>query len=468
MKITDTTGRGATWLDDGSIVFSSFDDLRRISADGGETEVLATPDREKRQKSLRFPDALPGGRVVLFTIGSADMESWDDATIAVLTLETGEIRTLIEGGTNARYSPTGHIVYARGRGLFAVPFDASSLEVTGAPVLVLEPVSTHPLNGPAQFAVSPTGSLLYAPGGPWMNAGRVVMVSRAGTVEPLVDAPQPFRRPRITPDGRRLALEMHSANHSIWTYDFARGALTRLISGFNNYGPLWAPDGSALAFTSDTRGQNDVYMSPGDGSGEPELLTPDEGPAAYAISWSPVGRFLLYVAFSPKTRGDIMVLPLAENRTPRVFLHTDANESIARFSPDGRWVAHQSDESGRAEIYLRSFHDPGPKWQVSTEGGADPIWNPQGGELFYHDGGKMMAVDIDLNDAPRLGKPRLLFERSFDSSTGSGYDVMPDGERFIMIDQSQTTVRPTELIVVQNFAEELRRLVPERPSGRSH
>ena len=462
VKITDFTGtpRGATWASDGSIIFTYADSLHRVSSDGGVSEMFAAPVREKREKSLRFPDPLPGGRAVLFTMGTADMEMWDDATIAVVSIDNGEIRTLIEGGTNARYSSTGHIVYARGQRLLAVPFDASSLEVTGTPVVILEPVSTFPINGPAQFALSPAGSLVYAPGPAWTSTGRIVLVNRRGEVEPLVETPRPISSARIAPGGGRLAIEIQGANHSIWTYNMARGALTPLISGYNNFWPLWSPDGSALAWSHDARGVFDVFLISADGSGERERLTPVDGPPAFAESWSPDGLSLLYSTRTAETQSDIMMLSLGENRTPRGFLGTDANESDPRFSPDGEWVAHSSDESGRSEIYLRSFRDPGPKWQVSTEGGIAPHWNPRGGELFYRVGGKMMAVDIGLNDAPEMGQPRLLFEKPIRSSNALDYDVMADGNRFIMIDDSEALPRPTELVFVRHFAEELKRLAP--------
>jgi len=257
---------------------------------------------------------------------------------------------------------------------------------------------------------------------------------------------------------------MVGANRSIWTFDMARGALTPLLSGFNNFQPLWSPDGRRLAWSNDARGTFDVFLTSAGGSGEREQLTPVDGPSAMPESWSPDGRFLLYSTFTTQTQRDLMVLPLGENRTPRVFLATDADEWNSRFSPDGEWVAHESDESGRSEIYLRSLGDPGPKWQVSTEGGIAPRWNPRGGELFYRIGDKMMAVDISLNDIPEMGQPRLLFEKHILSSDRTDDDVMPDGKRFIMIDDSEAVPRPTELVVVQNFAEELKRLAPtDRP-----
>ena len=215
-----------------------------------------------------------------------------------------------------------------------------------------------------------------APGPTWTCSGRVVLVSRRGDVEPLVETPRPVRWARIAPGGGQLALEIQGANHSIWTFDMARGALTPLISAFNNFQPVWSPDSSGLAWSNDARGAFAVFRISADGSGEREQLTPVDGPAAQPGSWSPDGRSLLYTT-NTEAQGDLMVLSFGEKSTPRAFLSTDADKRNPRFSPDGGWVAHVSDESGRPEIYVRSFRDPGPKWQVSTEGGIDPSWNPR-------------------------------------------------------------------------------------------
>jgi len=462
VKITDYSGirRGAMWGANGSVVFSAGDSLRRVSAEGGASTVIAAPKVEEREKSLRFPEWLNGGEAVLFTAGSADMDTWDDATIGVLSLDTGDVRTLIEGGTNARYSSTGHIVYVRGERLFAAPFDASTLEIIGAPAVVLEPVSTFPFNGPAQFALSPSATLLYAPGPPYTSTGRVVEVSREGAVVPLVETPRPAGSLDVAPDGERFAIELQGANHSIWIFDRVRGALTPFLSGFNNFGPLWSRDGNALAWRNDERGIFDIFVVSADGAGERERLSPVDGPPAYPSSWSPDGRFLLYRRQALDTLGDLMVLPLDGDRTPRVFLSTDAEESDGRFSPGGNWVAYESDESGRFEIYLRSFPDAGSKWQVSTAGGRRPRWNPRGGELFYQIDDKMMAVAIELDDKPVMGPPRLLFDKRIRSLGRPYYEVTPDGERFIMVDDVDAVPRPRSLVVIQNFAEEIKRLAP--------
>jgi len=461
VRITEQNwSRGATWAPDGSIVFSDLDGLHKVSADGGELQNLTTPDRERREKGFRFPDVLPDGNAVVFTAGDADMETWDEGVISVLSLVTGEIHRLVDGGTNARYSPTGHLIYALGNRLLAVAFDATELAVTGAPVPIVEEVSTDPSNGPAKFAISRVGSLLYTPGSQWESRRRVVSVDRAGRTEPLIESLRDYGAPHVSPDGQFLALSVDSANVSIWTYSFSRDTLTRLVSGFNNGSPLWSPDGRRLAFASDREGKNDLFWIPSDGSGQPEPL--DVGKyQRIPESWSPGGDFLLYFEPHPDTGMDIGVLSIGQDEPARAFLRTNAVEIAPRFSPDGRWVAHQSDESGRPEIYIRPFENPAIKWQVSTAGGADPVWNPQGGELFYRDGDKMMVVDVALGQTPQLGKPRLLFERHFDkSSRGGDYDVMPDGQQFIMLDDSASAPRPTKLVLVRNWFQELERLVP--------
>ena len=464
-KIFDFAGnqRGAAWTHDDTIVLSLPDGLHRIAAASGDSETIAQPDRGNREKSFRFPEWLPGGRAVVFTTGTADMDTWDEATIAVVSLESGEVRTLVAGGTNARYSPSGHLLYARGQRLYAVPFDASSLEITGSPVEVLDGLSTYPSNGPAQFALSAEGTLVYAPGSALLSRGRVRVVSRNGDVapEPLVETPRSVRRLRLSPDGARLALEVLGANHSIWTYDMERRALTPLLSGFNNFDPLWSPDGAALAFASDETNLFDLYRASTDGSGERERLLDDEDTVRLPRSWSPDGRSLLYRAAQTGTRGDLMVLSFDENRETRFLLRTPANEYDAKFSPDGRWVAYDSDESGRREVYLTSFHDPGPKWQVSTDGGALARWNRRGGELFYLNDDKLMAVDIDFaSGRPELGQPRLLFEVAFTAVAGVDYEPMQNGESFLMIEDVEGDPPPRELVLVQNFAEELKRLAP--------
>jgi len=233
--------RGAFWTTDGEIVFNRAggQGLSRISAEGGEPRLLTTPDADRREKTHRFPEPLPGGKKILFTIASADIDSFDDASIAVLSLDTGDYRVVLEGGTDARYSPSGHLIYARAGSLLAVPFDLDESRVDGSPVPVVEGVSFSPIYGSAQYAVSGNGSLVYVRGAVWGNNRRVVWADREGRIQPLIETRRAFAAAKISPDGRLLALDVEGANSNVWVHDIARETSTRLLlasTTMNQYG----------------------------------------------------------------------------------------------------------------------------------------------------------------------------------------------------------------------------------------
>ena len=451
--------RGASWGPDGNIFLNpgTAGGLNRVAADGGEQEVLASPRREQGEKAYRFAEVLPGGKAVVVTVVPDDIESFDDASIAVISLVTGEVRTIVEGGSSPRYSMTGHLVYARAGDLLAVPFDATALEVTGAPVRVLEGVAMYPGNGSAEFSLSRDGSLLYAPGEPMDFDRRVVLVDRTGAATTLVQETHVFLSPRFSPDGRSLALGINTANMSLWVYDIARGSLTRIVSGSNNWTPVWTPDGEHVTFSSDRGGTLSMFSTASDGSGQAERLIGGEL-QRFPESWTPDGQTLLFTERNPETGYDIWLLSAAGEPTP--FLQTSSNEKGAEISPNGRWVAYESDESGRPQIYICPFPQAEPKRQVFIEGGIDPLWNPNGRELFYRDGNKIMSVETETEGTLALAQPQCLFESDSYLTGRSSYDVTADGERFVMIDQSESALAPTELVIIQNWAEELKRLVP--------
>ena len=450
-------GRGASWSADGTIVFTQGvqNGLSRIPSDGGPIETLTSVDRESGETTHRLMDVLPGGRAVLFTRGTSDLTTWDDASIAVLDLETGRHQILIEGGTNPRYSTTGHLVYARAGSLLAVAFDADSLEAQGVPVTVLEGVATSPNTGQAEYGLSRDGTLIYAPGDSWGDDHRVVWVDRDGNVEPLIETPRAFMTAGLSPDGRMLALEIDGASKSVWVYDLARGILTQIAAGYNHGLPVWAPSGDRVSFYSRRSGKREIFWRSADASAEAELLSSSEY-SRFPHSWTPDGESFVFTETHPDTGSDIWTRSMDGDATETPVLQTESNEDWPTISPDGRWMAYQSDESGRREIYLRPFPVQGSKWQISTEGGMYPRWNPTGRELFYRQGDKLMAVDVRTDPELELGKPRELFERS---SPYGRYDVDRNGERFVMADTSVSQKPPTQLILVLNWAEELKRLV---------
>lgn len=251
----DERPRGASWGPDETIVLNAGfgRGLSRVSAQGGEAALLASPDPERFEKEYRFPEILPGGEAVLFTVRPSDMESMDDAPIAALSLETGEHRVVLEGGTYARYSSSGHLVYARNGALLAVAFDLAELRVTGTPVTVLDGVSMEPLGGRAVFSLSRDGTLLYAPGDAHGTSNRLVWVDRQGRSQPLVDGHE-FLQAHISPDGGRLVVQTDGVNFSLWVYDLRRRSMSRVAFGWDNGTPAWTPDGRQITFASNRGG----------------------------------------------------------------------------------------------------------------------------------------------------------------------------------------------------------------------
>lgn len=421
---------GATWSPDGWIVFNQGGGLglSRIREDGGEPETLTIPDREHGETTHRLPDVLPGGKAAILTLSTSEDGLWDDASVAVVSLETGEVRILFEGGTNARYSESGHLLYMRGGTLFAVAFDSQALEVKGAPSPILQGVVSSPLGAHAEFALSRQGSLVYAEGGPRGVDRRVVSVNRSGRVEPLIESSRAyFGWVRFSPDGRLLALSIDGANISVWIYDMTRSTLTPFASGFHNARPVWV--GDRIAFDSTRAGSvYNIFWQAADGSRPAERLT--ESPNyQHPGSWSRDHNLLLYVERTTATGWDIWTRSTDRDRAPQLVLQTPFNEESPMVSPDGRWMAYHSDESGQYEVYLCPFPDCRGKSQVSTDGGTEPRWNPNGRELFYRSDDRMMVVTVETHTRPSLGQPRFLFERR---SPYGEYDVAPDGQRFVI------------------------------------
>jgi eukaryotic-like serine/threonine-protein kinase len=466
------TNRGGSWAPDDTIIFAPAITLGlfEVPAAGGTPKPLTVPDRKKGEYGHRWPQILPGGKAVLFTIWTGAY--FDEARIGVLSLETGERRVLIEGGTYARYIPSGHMVYARAGGLLAVPFDLKRLEVTGPSVSILEGVSMNPTFGGAEFSSSSDGSLVYVPGGSSAVERTLLWVDRKGEARPLPAPPRAYLSPRLSPDGQRLAVSIEGTNAGLWLYDLARGTLTRLTetAGAIPF-PIWTPDGKRVTFLSALGGALNLYWMPADGSGAAERLTTSEN-TQWPGSWSPNGLVLAFSESDPTTGSDIWVLrladdpstPLGAGRKAQPFLQTPSNESGGIFSPDGRWLAYVSDESGRQEVYLRPFPGPGGRLQISTEGGIEPVWARNGRELFYRNGDKMMVVAVETKGEFAAAKPKVLFEAHYETSVFTfepNYDVIPDAQSFIMIKGSEQESAPTQVNVVLNWFEELKRLAPE-------
>jgi serine/threonine-protein kinase len=318
----------------------------------------------------------------------------------------------------------------------------------------------HATDGAAQYSISSNGSLVYVSGGVTSVQRKLEWVSRKGTEQVLGAPAQTYGYPRLSPDGRRVALETED---QIWLYDLARDTLTRFtFEGTNNQSPVWTPDGKRIAFYSNKDGPANIWWQLADGSGGLERLTTNPH-AQIPRSWSPDGQLLAFHENDPTTKKDIWVLRLSDHKT-EPFLRTPFNEGGPVFSPDGHWIAYISDESGRPEIYLQPYPGPGGKWQISTDGGNEPAWNRNGRELFYRSGNKMMAVDVTTQPTFSPGKPKVLFEGQYvavqPGLTGTAYDVSPDGQRFLMVKESEASISATQINVVLNWFEELKRRAP--------
>jgi serine/threonine-protein kinase len=460
---------GASWGSQGTIAFTpqAVSGLQQLQDTGGTAQPLTRI--EKGESSHRWPEFLPGGKAVLFA-ASGSNTIWTSAQVAVHSVRTGERRNLIQGGTQPRYTASGHLVYAQGGSLVAVPFDPQRLTATGATVPVVEGVLQSPTTGAAQYSFSATGSLVYVSGSVQSAQHRLVWVNRNGAEQPLAAPAHAYLNPRLSPDGQRLAVGITEQEAQLWLYDLSRETLTRLtFEGNVNGYPAWTPDGKRIAFSSNKEGILNVFWQLADGSGGLERLTTSEY-VNTPSSWSPDGQLLVFNVNDPTTQRDILALPLGDPsassgqvRKAQPFLRTRFDEGAPRFSPDGRWLAYVSDESGRYEIYVQPYPGPGGKWQISTEGGTEPVWNRNGRELFYRSADKMIAVDIATQAGFAAGKARMLFEGQYvpTPATLPNYDVSPDGQRFLMFKPSeQAQAAPTQINVVLNWFEELKRKVP--------
>jgi len=458
---------GASWGQDDTIVFSFVGSgLLRVPAAGGAPQTVTQLQADQGEGAHRWPDILPGGQAVLFTVagGAGDLSA---SRIAVLDLNTGRHRILLDG-SHPRFLPTGHIVFVRPDSLWAVPFDPVRLELSGSPAPLLEDLQVNP-GGLANYAVAEDGSLVYLPRTEGFER-RLVWVDRKGALEPLGAPARGYEEPRLSPDGHRLAVTINEENRDIWIFELARQTLTRLtFDPLIDEAPAWSPDGKWVAFARVRTGNDTLLRKLADSSGMEEELVKVEGRSRPA-SWSPDGKVLAFDMDPPGTR-DIWLLPLEENpgqargRVATAFIRTPFAESDAKFSPDGLWIAYASNESGQNEVYVQPYPGPGGKWQISSGGGEQPVWARNGRELFYRNGDRMMVVDVTTQPTFAAGSPKVLFEGQYwtpGPQSLAQYDVSPDGQRFLMIQPVEREGGPGQIHVVLNWFEELKRRVPAR------
>jgi serine/threonine-protein kinase len=460
---------GASWGEDGNIVaaMGPTSGLWRIPSAGGPRQLVTEPDVGNAEDSHRWPQVLPGGRAVLFTAGSArNIE--ETGSVVVQSLKDKRRKVLWRGGYYGRYVPSGHLVYVQQGTLFAVRFDPETWELTGTPAPVVEEVASAPGAGSAQFDFSRAGTLIYASGGAALATSSLMWLDGAGKPEHLPAKPGGYVSPRLSPDGKRLALIRYEVGaQGLWVYEWRGNIMNRLTSG-QDISPAWSPDSKHIALYSERK----VQWIRADG-GKRKSLT-DSKNTQRPYSFSPDGKRLAFDEFTEETRWDIWTLPLEDADTddpkpgkPELFLRTRFTEAAPAFSPDGRWLAHTSNESGSFEVYVRPFPDGGAKWQVSSAGGRSPAWSRTRPELFYLDPDNRIMVatyavkgDVFTPQTRRVWSAERL---AWAHESQLLYDLAPDGNRVIALmppPGAEADKPQTRLTFLLNFFDELRRRVP--------
>jgi eukaryotic-like serine/threonine-protein kinase len=467
----DGPSRGATWGSDGVIVAASGTPgtgLLSIPAAGGELEVLTRPNREQGEADHLWPQFLPGSQAILFTV-TALTGGADASSVAVFGLGTGQWKTVIRGGSQAQYVPSGHLVYVAGGALWAIGFDAARQETVGSAVVVVPQVVTLP-TGVAEFDVGRDGTLVYvARGGTSETPRTLVWVDRQGREEPIAAPARAYDSVRLSPDGTRIALEIDEDARDIWVWHLAHRTLTRVTTdpGLDET-PVWMPDGRRLVYTSQVGGALGALVSQAaDGTGAPQLIAQGER-MRRASDVVPDGSAILYSdGTGPR------ILTLGPNGRSRALVQpTSGGGGSAALSPDGRLIAHVGVDSGAPQVFVSAFPNPGEgRTQVSPDGGSQPRWAPTGRELFYTGtDGALMSVAVAAGETLTVGLPTRVLQPLYYGglallSRSGTYDVAPDG-RLLMLKQAGGTnqqVEPATVIVVKNWVEELKRVVPVRP-----
>jgi serine/threonine-protein kinase len=458
---------GMSWGADGIVFGQGRNGIMRVSASGGQPELLV---RVKEGEQAHGPEMLPGGQAVLFTLAtSSGADRWDKAQIVVQVLESGERKTLIDGGSDGRYVPTGHLVYAREGVVFAVPFDVRRLEVTGRPVPIIEGVrrSDGDLTGTANFSFSKTGSLVYIPGAASTRAPQrdIVLVDRKSGVERLKLPSGPYESPRISPDGKRIAFGSDDTKDAhIWIYDLSgTTSMRQLTFGGRNRFPIWTADGQRVAFQSDREGDFGIFWQRADGTGAAERLTrPEQGASHVPESWSRTGDRLLF-GVTKGSSASLWTFSLQDKKAVpfgEVRLSLTLPLPNAVFSPDGRWVAYSSQERGAGppSLFVQPLPATGAKYLIGS--GRDPNWSPDGRELFFWQGGEFVVSSVSAHAGFTFGSPLPLATVLLGRPGPTSYDIAPDGRQFIgVVDaegtQSRSTAAP-KIQVVINWFEELK------------
>jgi eukaryotic-like serine/threonine-protein kinase len=453
-------GAGGTWNSDGVIIFApdTASALYRISSSGGVQAPITALDQTRQEVSHKYPQFLPDGKHFLYLAQSTRAEN---SAIYVGALDSKETKFVLNTRAKAAFMPPGYMLFLRDRTLMAQSFDATKLLLTGEPFPLAEQVGFNAVLGNAAFSVSENGTLTYMSGS--IGGGQPALYDRAGKRLSSVSPTGEYFNLFFSPDEKRVAAAMsdpQTGARDIGLLDIARGSPTRFtLDPSEDFLPIWSPDGSRIVFVSDRDGTGNLYQKSASGAGNEELLF-KSNERKWPGDWSRDGRFIICTNLSQKTKNDLWVLPMTGEQKPFSYLQTTYNEDHPRFSPDGRFVAYTSDESGRWEVYVQTFPVSGGKWIVSTNGGAQPRWRRDGKEIFFMaPDRKIMVADTKLEgDIFEAGVPKVLFQTNVVSypNPRNVYDVSADGQRFVIITPPEET-SSTPITVVANWTADLKR-----------
>jgi serine/threonine-protein kinase len=459
---------GATWAPDNTIIFANVGGLKRVPESGGEVTLLTKTRSENEAHS--FPHMLADGQTVLFTVTRLDAEL-NDFRLAVYTFGEDDYQVVLEGGYNGVYSPTGHILYGRSNRLMGVPFDLKNLRVSGVPVPLLDNVQTHRYWGGMSYALSRGGTIIYVPGTRVDDDLRSVLnVDLSGKATEFFKMRKGFEFVRYSPDGNYVAFSIREKDNdaNIWIYDVEGEALSQLTfytgGGVSQF--AWSPDSKILAYATQAEDStNSIYIRNADGTGTAQKIY--TSPLAYDMylkAWSSDGNKLSFDHRSEFSSWDISIYSFQDS-SAKPFLATPAYEAGPNFSPNGKWIAYASNVSrgagGGMEIYVRPYpKSSGGVWKISKGGGNQPLWSRDGKKIYYKNGDVMFSVDVTATNRFSNGNPEKIFEGNYFVPYGRRFDIHPDGDKFIMIQRPEETSPDQKIFVIQNFSEELKRLVP--------
>jgi Tol biopolymer transport system component len=464
---TDGPRRGVTWLTNDTLVYSplAVSGLFAVNASGGTPRMLTTLDEKKGERTHRWPTALPAGKAVIFTVGSlASPDNYDASTIEAVDVATGQRHVVLQGASSARYVATGHLLFARGASVYAVPFDIDRLTTTGTAVQVLQGVNGDSTTGALHFSVADDGTMAYTPGSMQAGSTRLMWLDRKGATRALSLPRGLFFDPRLSPDGTRVAVAWQTVSagtSDIWVSDLTRNTFTRLTFGGNTATPVWSADGKTIyySYIEPTGRRSTIMRKPADGSREAEAVVVLDGARAYIQVIDREQRWALVDHTPIGSVGDVMRVALTANAKPEPVVATTFDDLQATLSPNGRWLAYVSDETGRFEVYVRDMSTSGARWQLSTMGGEEPHWSGDGREIFYRNNSKLMSVSVEGQGALDPKTPIEVFDGVYDfrSDTGLSYAVDPKQDRFLMIQLTDDSAI-SSMVVVLNWFDELRRL----------